>query len=84
MASTVHSTTTVDTVAFAGRSLTRWPVYDGTTLAGPPRGDFSGGKEELLQDLIGALDNPTLLSDVIQRLSNTDTSTWTDVGSRIN
>jgi hypothetical protein len=62
---------TEDNSAFAGRSLTRWPVYT--------------KKADCLRDLMGALggEDPCT-ADVLQRLSNTDTSTWTDKGSRVN
>lgn len=57
--------------AFAGRSLTRWPVY--------------ASKAACLRDLQGAISGErSAIADVLQRLSNTDTSTWTDKGSRVN
>lgn len=68
---TVNSTTTSDTSAFAGRSLTRWPVY--------------ATKEACLIDLQAAIGGgEPKIDDIMQRLSNTDTSGWTDKGSRVN
>lgn len=70
---TVHAQTTYDTSASSpsAANLARWPVYT--------------NKEDALIDLLGAIGGGAVtVSDVLQRLSNTDTSTWTDKGSRVN
>ncbi len=70
---TAHILTTADTVAFVpvAGNLTRWPVY--------------ATKEACMIDLLAAQGGgASQINDVMQRLSNTDTSTWTDVGSRVN
>lgn len=68
---TVNSTTTSDTSAFAGRSLLRWPAY--------------ATKEACLLDLQKCVQGRAIMvEEVMQRLSNTDTSGWTDKGSRVN
>lgn len=69
---TTHIETISDTVAFTpvATNLTRWPVY--------------ATKEACVIDLLAARGgHPTQVEEVLQRLSNTDTSTWTDVGSRV-
>lgn len=51
-------------------NLTMWPVY--------------AKKADLLRDLYAALGGEDVAITVIMgRLSNTDTSTWTDKGSRL-
>ena len=68
MATTIRVTS--DNSAFVGRSLTRWPVY--------------ATKQECLEDLLDCVGgDSTRLTDVMERLGNTDTSGWTDKGSRI-
>jgi hypothetical protein len=52
-------------------NTTRWPVY--------------ATKEDCLQDLESAVGGGTVaLMVILKRLSNTDTSTWSDKGSIIN
>lgn len=50
---------------------TRWPVY--------------ATKEACLADLeAAAAGGAVAIMDIMERLSNTDTSTWADKGSRLN
>lgn len=53
----------------ATTNTTRWPVY--------------ATKAACLLDLEGAIGGGTVtVQDVLKRLSNTDTTSWTDKGSR--
>lgn len=80
---TTHSLTVLDTAAPtpSASALARWPVY--ATAADAVDGVTYGAKERLILDLMGCIGgHQAAVADVIQRLSNSDTSTWTDKGSR--
>lgn len=80
---TTHSLTISDTLAPSpsASALARWPVYG--TVVDAVDGATYTGKESLLLDLFNAIGgHQSTISDIIQRISNTDTNSWADRGSR--